>query len=254
MGGVILLAAIAGVGLTLRRGDHSARHRFWGSMTESAAEPILIFTNPSFQGSSTTGLYLYQHGVSGASGLNDTYTGTGEVIAVHELTKLFDSAHASFRVKRAGLLTWDEASGHDLIFLGAPIQNAPLGEVRLREFRFEQRNGSTIIVNVHPRPGEQAIYAPPIERPMRSDYAVIASIRSPTGARRAVVLAGTTTYGTQAAAQFACKEEALSAMFSKLGIARNGALPDFETLIEVKVVGGVAVQWNVLATHTDGGH
>jgi hypothetical protein len=82
---------------------------------------------------------------------------------------------------------------------------------------------------------------------------VIASIRSPSAARRAVVLAGTTTYGTQAAAQFACREDAVSGMLAKLGPARNGVLPDFEALLEVKVVGGVAVHWNMVALHPDAG-
>jgi hypothetical protein len=247
----IALAACVGLAaflLTSRADNQGALRRFWKDMVDSPGGPILIFTNPTFSGSSTTGLHIAEPGKLDRESMNDTYTGTGEVIGVYELTKLFAALHGSFRLKRSGLLTWDDAKDHDLIFLGAPVQNLPLGEVRLRQFRFESRDGRTVIVNVKPQAKEQQEYAPPQERPLHSDYAIVARIWSPVASRHVLVLAGTTTYGTQAAAEFVCRKESVERLLERLGSSR-GAIPEFEALIGVTVTGGAAVQSELLAVH-----
>jgi hypothetical protein len=61
-----------------------------------------------------------------------------------------------------------------------------------------------------------------------------------------LILAGTTTYGTQAAAEFLMNEESVRNLIEKLPRVGAGQLPFFEALIRLKVSGGVPVQAELL--------
>jgi hypothetical protein len=75
-------------------------------------------------------------------------------MAVGELSSLFCLAGRSPRLKRAELLTWDEARDANVIFLGAPEANSRLAEIAvLQQFAFkssreEPRLGTGGIVNL----------------------------------------------------------------------------------------------------------
>jgi hypothetical protein len=98
----------------------------------------------------------------------------------------------------------------------------------------------------HPQPGEQPIYFGPESRPYTFDYAVIARLPGINSTRRAVVLSGITSSGTQAAAEFVCREEQIARLLGKLRAQKAETPRFFEALIRVKVSGGVPVQPEVL--------
>jgi hypothetical protein len=181
------------------------------------------------------------------SELNDTYSGTGTVMAIGELSSLFSLAGRSPRLKRAELLTWDEARDANVISVGAPEANSRLAEMTvLQQFAFkssreEPRFGTGGIRNLHPGPGEETIYFGAV-RPYTSDYAVIALLPNLNPEHQLLILAGTNTYGCQAAAELLTRADLVEELRSQLTVPRSGRVPYFEALIKVGVNGGVPVQ------------
>lgn len=246
------IAFLAGAGLVYSLSSRPATipsgvKAFWQPFLEAAQPPIIVFSNHRFAGSSATGLRSFREGIDQLSDLNDTYSGTGTVMAVGELSSLFCLAGRSPRLKRAELLTWDEARDANVIFLGAPEANSRLGEIAvLQQFAFkssreEPRLGTGGIVNLHPGPGEDAIYFGAV-RPYTSDYAVIALLPNLNPAHKLLVLAGTNTYGGQAAAELVTRADLLEDLRTRLAVPKSGRMPDFEALISVSVNGGVPIQ------------
>ncbi len=224
---------------------------FWQPFFRSPQESVIVFSNHRFTGTSATGLRYFREGIDNPSEANDTYSGTGTVMAVGELSNLFSLAGRSPRFKRAELLTWDEAKDANVVFVGAPEANSRLGELApLQHFRFkssyeEPRFGAGAIVNVHPAGEEESIYFGP-GRPYTFDYAVVALLPNLHQDRKVLILAGTNTYGCQAATEFVMRSDMLGEMSRRLGVPRGGQFPDFEALLKVNVSGGVPMRAEVL--------
>jgi hypothetical protein len=241
----LLILCTATVVLVARRSGYNAVRTFWRSFLEAPREPLVIFSNPAFAGSSDTSLRYFREGADPPEALDDTYTGTGEVMAVHQLTRTFSSFERRLRVKRAHLLTWDDARENQLIIIGSTEQNPALSQIMpMAEFRFkpynrEPRVGYGAVVNLHPAPGEERYYFASTARPIRYDYAIIALVPSTSPSRYALVLAGTTTYGTQAAAEFVCNPARIEELITRLGVPRGGPMPPFEAVLYVQITGGV---------------
>jgi hypothetical protein len=81
-------------------------------------------------------------------------------------------------------------------------QKAEFKNPRIREF--EPRLGFGGTINLHPGEGEPAIYYGS-GHPYTSDYAVLAMLPGLKPEHRVLMLAGTKTYGVQAAADFAAR-------------------------------------------------
>jgi hypothetical protein len=130
--------------------------------------------------------------------------------------------------------------------VGSPDANSrlrqlpPLQHFDFKSSRSEPRLGLGGIVNVHPGPGEEEVYYSS-GNPYTSDYAVLAMLPGLKPEHRILVLAGTNTYGVQAAAEFACRADLVSGLLARLGVRERDRIPDFEALLEVKVSGGVPV-------------
>jgi len=219
---------------------------FWQPFLQSPQPPIIVFSNHRFAGTSATGLRHFREGVDAPSESNDTYSGTGTVMAVAELSGLFSAVGHAPRLKRAELLTWDEAQDANVVFVGAPEANSRLRELApLQHFGFkssfdEPRFGIGGIVNLQPAPGEESIYYGS-GKPYAFDYAVIARLPSLHPGRKVVIIAGTNTYGCQAATDFVTRAELLPDLYARLGVSQNGKLPDFEALLRVDISGGVPI-------------
>jgi len=222
----------------------AAVQTFWRPFLGSQPDPIVAFSNHRFAGISSTGLHAFRDGIDPPSELNDTYSGTGTVMAVHELSNQFVAFGRGVRLKRAELLTWDEAQNTNLIVVGSPDANSrlrqlpPLQQFDFKSLRDEPRQGIGGIVNLHPRPGEEPVYFAS-GRPYTSDFAILAMLPGLKPGRRILVLAGTNTYGVQALAEFVCRPDLIGELLARLPASRG--IPDFEALVEVKISDGVPV-------------
>jgi hypothetical protein len=174
------------------------------------------------------------------------------VLAVHSLDQVFSQLHRRIRVKRGSLLSLDDVSNNDLIFLGSPSENLTLKDIpSTQEFVFQRlasgpRKGDLAIVNLHPHPGEKREFvASRSGDPLTEDYAVIALLPGINPARSVMILAGTTTFGTQGAAELLAKENGVRDLLTKLGVADK--LVPFEALVHVKVTRGVPLDTELVA-------
>jgi hypothetical protein len=199
----LLLAACAAAVLSLIANRNSAQaglardaaapaafRVFWNGFVSGQEEPWVIFSNAAFVGRPETGMRYYDNSRDKGSLIMDHYTGVGEVLAVHELDRVFDLLHRQIRVKRGSLFSLDDAKNNNLIFIGSPSENLTLLEIPgTHEFVFQRmtsgaRKGDQAIINVHPQPGEaKEFYATPGNVPLTEDYAVIgrASRADPCG-------------------------------------------------------------------------
>lgn len=250
---VVLVLAAIGVWTSVRPGKAPAAvEAFWQPFLQSPQPPIIVFSIHRFAGSAATGLHYFREGIDSPAESNDTYSGTGTVMAIGELSSLFSMFGRSPRLKGAELLTWDEARDANVIFVGAPEANSRLREMApLQYFAFkssfeEPRFGTGGIVNLHPAQGEETTYFGS-SRPFTFDYFVVALLPNLRPGRRVLVLAGTNTYGCQAAAEFLTRADLIQDLSVRLGSPKDRRFPDFEALLKVGISGGVPIQPHILA-------
>jgi hypothetical protein len=227
---------------------------FWNGFATVQQEPWVIFSNAAFVGRPDTGMRYYDAAKDGKTLILDHYTGVGEVLAVHNLDQVFATLHQSLRVKRGSLFSLDDAKNNDLIFIGSPSENLTLLDVpSTKEFVFRKVNdgpraGNMEIVNVHPGQGEPDTYiATPGNIPLTEDYALVALVHGLNPEHSELILAGTTTIGTQAAVEFVTRESYLSSLLERMKVRKASDLRPFEAVIQVKVARGVPVGSSLVA-------
>jgi hypothetical protein len=189
----------------------------------------------------------------------DHYTGVGEVLAVHQLDRVFLLLNQQLRVKRGSLFSLDDAKNNDLIFVGSPAENLTLLDIPgTQEFVFQRvvsgpRKGDLAVVNTHPQSGEPGVFLGSTPRlPTTEDYAVVALVPGIDPARSVLILAGTTTFGTQAAAEYVCRQDSLQVLLRRLGVSAEADLKPFEALLHVKVAHGVPVITDLVSVRRRG--
>lgn len=187
----------------------------------------------------------------------DHYTGVGEVLAVHSLDQVFGEFRRNLKVKRGSLFSLDDAQNNSLIFLGSPSENLSLGEIpSTKEFVFQRltlgpRTGDLAIVNRHPQGTEaKEFVASPSNSPLTDDYAVVALITGLNSSRSVVILAGTTTFGTEGAAEYVSRQNTLQNLVSRLNLSSNGEVKPFEALLHVRVARGVPMETELVAVRS----
>ena len=221
---------------------------FWKGFLTSPQEPWVIFSNAAFVGRPDAGMRYYDSGRDSRARVLDYYTGVGEVLAVHALDKVFGQLHQEIRVKRGSLFSLDDAKNNDLIFIGSPSENLTLLELpSTQNFVFQKVTsgvsaGAMKIINVHPESGElKEFLATPPNEPLVDDYSVIALNHGLDPSRSVLILAGTTTIGTQSAVEYVCQQNSLEELLLRLSVSNSGELKPFEAVIRVKVARGVPV-------------
>ncbi len=232
----------------------TALDHLWRPFLADPEEPIVVYSNALFVGRPETGLRYYQPGRDSPDHIFDQYTGVGEVMAVHDLDDLFARFEHRVVVKRGELFTLDDVQDNNLIFIGSPSENLTLREIPgTEDFVFHRmttgpRKGDLAILNVDPNPGEQSAYlASPSDQPMTRDYAVVALMHALNPAHWVMILAGTTTFGTQGAVQYVSQEANVKDLLLRLSVDPTGALSPFEALLQIEVTKGVPVQEKLLS-------
>jgi len=162
--------------------------------------------------------------------------------------------HQAVRVKRGSLFSLDDAKNNDLIFMGSPSENLTLLEIpSTTEFVFKKvttgpQEGNVEIVNVHPAKGEADKYVlGPSNTSLAEDYAVVALVKGINPEHSELILAGTTTIGTQAAVEYVTRENYLDELLKRMNVTQPSELKPFEAVIHVKVARGVPVESSLVA-------
>ncbi len=246
---VALLAAGAGTEWIWQRASSPALPphlaQFWRQVVPDQGSNLIVFSNPRLAGRLYDGtLRYYDPHVDDADpgSENLTYTGSGDVPAVSALTHVFYRLGRDMKVRSGATLSWEQAKESSLIFVGRPEQNPSLRMLpRLNEFNFRYHLG---IVDSHPPPGGRSAYNN-TPHPYTHDSAIIAFLPGLSPGKTTLILAGTVTYGSQAAAEFVCNENEIASLLDRLNVKPGGKIPFFEALIEVRINHDVPV-WSHL--------
>ena len=227
---------------------------FWKPFIAGPEAPWMIFSNAVFLGRPETGMRYYRPGADPAGPVLDHYTGVGEVLAVHELDRVFGQLQHPIRVKRGSLFSLDDAKNNNLIFIGSPSENLTLLEIPgSQEFVFQRvtsgpRKGDLAVVNLHPQAGEAEAYlATPSGQAQAEDYAVVALEKGINPTQSVLILAGTTTIGTQAAVEYVCRQNSVQDLLQRLSVSDSNEIKPFEAVLRVKVIRGVPVETVLVA-------
>jgi hypothetical protein len=227
---------------------------FWKGYLTDPEEPWVIFSNGAFVGRPETGMRYFDAGRDSRDPILDHYTGVGEVLAVHALDRVFGSLHRPIRVKRGSLVSLDDVKNNDIIFVGSPAENLTLRDIpSTREFAFRRvdsgpRKGDLAIVNAHPQGSEpQYFLGSRSNVPLSEDYSLLALVRGLNPAKWVMILAGTTTIGTEAAVEYVCQQNSLEELLAKLSVSPTGETKPFEAVLRVKVARGVPVESEIVA-------
>lgn len=232
---------------------------FWNRFLTGPQQPWVIFSNGSFVGRPETGMRYFNPSSDARAFILDHYTGVGEVLAIHELDHVFALLNRPIRVKRGALFSLDDAKNNDLIFVGSPSENLTLLDIPgTQEFVFRRldsgpRKGDLAVRNVHPQSGEPKVFlGTPANQPTTEDYAVVSLLPGLDPSRSILILAGDTTFGTQAAVEYVCREDSVKELLQRLKVSKPAELKPFEALLHVKIAHGVPVMTDLVSVRNRG--
>jgi hypothetical protein len=227
---------------------------FWKAFADGPEEPWVIFSNGAFVGRPETGMRYFDPARDSRNEILEHYTGVGEVLAVHALDHTFGLLRRQIRVKRGSLLSLDDVKNNDMIFVGSPAENLTLREIpSTHDFVFHNldsgpRKGDLAIMNVHPESGESQYWMGTASHAnLIEDYSIVALVHGLNPDKSVLILAGTTTLGTQAAVEFVCQQDSLEELLRRLQVPNGGELKPFEAVLRVKVTRGVPVESDIVA-------
>jgi hypothetical protein len=176
------------------------------------------------------------------------FTGMGEAVAAYGVGELMRTLRRPLRLTQCRFLNWDHVPKQDLILLGGPASN---------DWRFQNDARSNFVFvadrieNANPLPGEGKEYrreASENTTADRADYGVVRMATSPFGFKM-LLLAGLSSAGTAAAAEFFCTPEKMEPIYRRLRAASSGKAfpPDWEVLVRTTVRDGLPVDTTALA-------
>ncbi|HZF38258.1 MAG TPA: hypothetical protein VE715_05520, partial [Blastocatellia bacterium] len=135
----------------------------------------------------------------------EVYTGVGETHGVYLLTRFFSKAARELRVTRSRMVGWNEMKNANVIFLSS-MRFQTLAKELPYPSDFVMNSGITsAIVNLRPAAGESTTYGGMVG----DEYATLTVWPGKLHQRRIVILSGSTTWATMAAAEYVTDPEYL---------------------------------------------
>jgi len=224
-----------------------AYRAFWGPLL-SAGDPLVVFSNNEFlqrpDGSLVEVTLPAGAKATGPPVVN--LTGSGELTAVSHLERLFARVGVEARLRRALLVENSLLSACNVVYVGSPFTNKHLRTMLATIWgdhpaRYSIESSSRFpyvsLVDTSQRRTLKRHTLPP-DRAAWVDYALVSRMRKPTG-KTDLVLAGTSTAGTQAAAAFVSSAPSLQDL---AGVLRADPLACLQFVLEVRVAEGSIVK------------
>jgi hypothetical protein len=259
---------------------------FWMALLGNDRTPIIAHADAVFLLDSSNDLFWFPHGESGYRGAlvdpalaqqyaanpalvaragklyyENSYLGSGDTDAIGILANLFGRLGLKPVLQAGSDLTPEDLKQHNLILVGSSFQSYAVAQFNtMGDFTFEAAKSkahdwSGLIVNGHPRPGEERVYRTerdPVTKVVKVDHALVTVEPGIVSGRYIIDLGGLDTTGSEGAALFLTSAngmEELSKALSSQGIhGANGGPPLFQALLGVQLEKGHQVLGTSLLT------
>ncbi len=181
----------------------------------------------------------------------DTYTGIGEATGLARITELFRAEGETLVLKQSRTVSAEDLKNHNVIALGSIWVNNWSSNLPAKE-EFVYTDQVTML-NLNPRPGEQAEYRAsfdPESGKLIEDYALISVTPNISNRNVVMVLAGLHSEGTAAAAEYLTSKQYLAELNQHLTKAGGGTLPKhYQALLKVAVENGIPTFITLVTIH-----
>ena len=161
------------------------------------------------------------------------YTGVGEATGAFELARLLLPRGRDLSLQVSNLLTWDELTRYDMIFVGPPKYNLQTNELPVRQ-DFEISHAH--VQNLQPRAGEPRAFEEkwnPDRATLAEGHALITRIPGLHRSGDVLILAGSATESTRAAVEYVTRPEYVGPFVQWM--RGNGGVPAaFQVVIRAK--------------------
>jgi hypothetical protein len=188
---------------------------------------------------SDDGLRRLRPGEKADEVLTDSYTGIGEVVGVHQTGLLLARLNRPIQVKRARLLSLDDVQDRDVIFIGGTAENLDLRKILPASAIRIYNEGTTPAAAAAAPGGIQQL-----DEPINA-YTVVTLTHGVRPQHWILVLADSSTLGTQAAVEFVCRPETVTKLLTRLG--QDGVKKSFRCNLKSRIVKGVPVETVIVA-------
>ena len=181
------------------------------------------------------------------------FTGAGEASAGALLSRLLSWRKRDLLFTRSNLLSWQQISDHDVIFIGPPKFNRQLQAAALHQDIVVEPDG---IRNLKPRPGEPAYLEDHIVPGKISEgetHALISRMPGLAGMGEFMLIAGNASPDTLAAAEWLTQPWRAKELAGRLRTP-SGEIPRyFQVVIKVAFKQGIPVESSYVFHHATGG-
>lgn len=146
--------------------------------------------------------------------------------------------------------TADAANRNNAIFIGSRISNPWVdlfADALNFDVAYDRDLDQLFVKNLHPRAGEQAIYAPPANPYATLGYGVVAYLPNPSHTANGLIIEGTNSEATNAAGDFITSEQSMQDFRSKLP---GQKFPYFELLLRTSRVAGTPLKAEIVTYRT----
>ncbi|HYW48454.1 MAG TPA: hypothetical protein VE959_36665 [Bryobacteraceae bacterium] len=178
-----------------------------------------------------------------------SFTGTGEASAGVLLSELLATRKHDLLLTRSNLLSWQQISDHDVIFIGPPKFNRQLQEAALTQDIVVESDG---IRNLKPHPGEPEYLADHIAVGKLSEgetHALITRIPGLAGVGEFLMIAGNASPDTLAAAEWLTQPWRAKELVARLRTP-SGEIPRyFQVVVKVVFKQGIPVESSYVFHH-----
>jgi len=280
IGGMGVYAALS---LSARAPAHSSQESLsqlplaavWKNVFRPGTSTVVSFTNPAFLRTNThPRLYMtYKGPLNAPNGtrlnldpedaaidprmkpfgpfyFSDSWTGTGEVMAVQKLTEMSASAGYHFRLIRSRALTYDEVKTANVIFIGSPWANDMQAKFNIGVTPF-QCIGTEKVVNNSPRDGEPAAYfaeSSTATNELSATYGIFSVLPGVGPGTKIVSSSGIDTYATMAALDLMTTGNGVREAMRRFGSLDKQTLPDyFQAVIRTEMIRGEPANTAIVA-------
>ena len=246
----------------------------WQPFLLPGSPPLIVYANAAFLVSTRGNFYFYDpptvlsmpmgsrvptlgnQAVHAARGQEagpfyyfDSYTGSGELVAAARIGEFFASYGEPFLIKRSRIASYEDIRNQNVIFLGGTGQDLILRNLPLQqELVFvsappDQVPMGSYIQDLNPPPGHPATYRlqlDPSTGAIQVEYGLISLLPGVSAGHDVLVLAGITTLGSQAAAEFVTSARGMTALEAMRAATPATARSRFlQALLEVEVRDGI---------------